>query len=517
MKTNPELEEWLATAVGVPINPDGHYGLQCVDVPDGYAQAIFGVPWARSMGGVNGARELLDAAPDEFWIRTDNDPNDPALIPSRYDVVVFGGTAQNEWGHTGVCESADANGMWLVQQDGFAPPLVFVDGAWYSNKPCHRAWLPYWGPGTGLVIGWLTPREEKIVNYAPSVVLPQGEIKYGYQRDTVKDAKVGFRRAPSADAELISWLEPDHRYDFKGFVVRDGQTWFVGRYSDGFSWAGGFTDEGTHDLPDLTAALFPPPPPPPIVPPAEMVLHGFDCSSNNLNLDVSKVQAEFVAIKASEGNGYKSPSLESQASGAGTRLRVFFHWARPDLGNTPEAELDWFLSCVRPLLRQGDVLAIDWEEPKADLSNVGWVDAFLTGAQAKCGGTPLIYAGNRGINAAGAAWAPVEARFPLWYPSYQKDEPITGYHPELAGIRPPVEWASGLLIWQYTRRGRLPGYEGDLDLNVAYTTVDKLKSLGITLVPSIDPEPSPVPVPGKTFPTADQPIRDLVAYYTQGK
>ena len=51
--TNPEILEWLATSEGVKMNPDGRYGLQCVDAIDAYAEAIFGVHWSESVGGVN--------------------------------------------------------------------------------------------------------------------------------------------------------------------------------------------------------------------------------------------------------------------------------------------------------------------------------------------------------------------------------------------------------------------------------------------------------------------------------
>jgi len=57
-------EVWMNTVVGTALNPDGHYGYQCVDVPDHFAEFIFGVPWAQSVGGVAGANGLLDAAPD---------------------------------------------------------------------------------------------------------------------------------------------------------------------------------------------------------------------------------------------------------------------------------------------------------------------------------------------------------------------------------------------------------------------------------------------------------------------
>lgn len=159
--THPRIEAWLRSAAGRAMNPDGRYGLQCVDAADLYAQEIFGVPWEQCVGGVGGANELLDRVPDEYWIRTDNDGS-VDLIPSRGDVVVWGGDGSNRWGHVAIVSRADALGVDVVQQDGFALPHQFVDGNWYSAKPAHTARLGYSQAGTGYMIGWLTPRPNKI-------------------------------------------------------------------------------------------------------------------------------------------------------------------------------------------------------------------------------------------------------------------------------------------------------------------------------------------------------------------
>ena len=154
------IDAWLASAVGRRMNPDGRYGLQCVDAVDQYAEDLFGVPWPQSVGGVAGARQLLDAAPDEFWERIDYYHG---FTPQRGDVLVFAGDSLNQWGHTAVVESADNVGINVIQQDGFAPPTRFVDGAYYSDKPAHRARLAYSDRGTGRLSGVLRPRPNKII------------------------------------------------------------------------------------------------------------------------------------------------------------------------------------------------------------------------------------------------------------------------------------------------------------------------------------------------------------------
>lgn len=259
MSTPTIILEWLASAPGRAMNPDGHYGLQCVDLVDQYAQDIFGVPWPQSVGGVTGAKQLLDRVPDEFWIRTDNNPNDPNAIPSQGDVVVFAGSAINEWGHTAVVDSADQNGMWVVQQDGFAAPLIWADGNWYSGKPAHRIWLNYYQNGTGSISGWLTPKREKLIRQDPAPVTSIA----GNQRITA--SAVNQRTGASRSASVVKTFEAELILDFKGFVrgenVDGNDVWFVGAYSDTYFWSGGFHDTGTHDLADLTPAPLTPPAP----------------------------------------------------------------------------------------------------------------------------------------------------------------------------------------------------------------------------------------------------------------
>lgn len=264
MSTPQIILNWIAKAPGRAMNPDGRYGYQCVDLVDQYAQDIFGVPWPQSVGGVSGAKQLLDRAPDAYWIRTDNNPNNPSLIPSKGDAVVFGGSAINEWGHTAVVDSANTKGMWVIQQDGFAAPLVWVDGSWYSSKPAHRVWLPYYGNGTGPISGWLTPKREKLIKTIPAPSLAKNQ--------RVTAASVNQRTGASRSASVVKTFPADTILDFKGYVrgesVDGNNIWFVGAYSTTYFWSGGFRDKSPHDLADLTPAPKPVPTPAPAPVPA---------------------------------------------------------------------------------------------------------------------------------------------------------------------------------------------------------------------------------------------------------
>lgn len=509
-RTDAKIREWIDTAPGLRLNPDDHYGLQCVDLVDAYAEAIFNVPWSKSMGAVQGAKQLLDAAPDEFWIRIDNDANNPDLIPQSGDIFVFGGTpGVNDWGHTGVVDQAYADGMWAIQQDGFAQPLINVDGGWYSNKPAQRVWLPYWQKGTGSLIGWLRPREEKVVGYTPPAppVAVQDLPLLGYQRTTVADARVGYRKQPDAGAELIQWFEPDHTYDFKGFVRRDSGIWFVGRYTDGFSKATGYTDEGTHDLQDLTDHFFPPlpdpkpapapqPEQPAVVEPNFPHMNGIDVSVYQESANLQDFDSDFYAIKATEGGGdWRDPALASNIAEARLTGKpiCFYHYARPlvSAGNTAKEEARSFLAAIAPYLQPGDRAALDWEAENQDRTD--WAEEWLDIVAAATNSEPLIYLNAAAIN--GADWSRVEVKCPLWFAGGSLyGNQIDGFTPlPVAGAQ--TTWEKGVRMWQYSGKGRLPGYGGDLDINVWYGTAEDWRAGGAKKLTTPEPQPEPTPEP----------------------
>ena len=189
------IDDWIGSVIGTALDPDGHYGNQCVDAVDHYGQFIFGVPWPQCVGAVSGARQLLDAAPDEFWTRIDYSHG---FIPQRGDVLVYGGDQYNSWGHTAVTEAATNTYIDVLQQDGFGAPLKDVDGGWYSDKPAHRARLAYSQNGTGPLKGVLRPRAEKLkaggLQLNSESITPVQEDDMGYVDDLSDEAAAKIAR-----------------------------------------------------------------------------------------------------------------------------------------------------------------------------------------------------------------------------------------------------------------------------------------------------------------------------------
>lgn len=118
------------------------------------------------------------------------------------------------------------------------------------------------------------------------------------------------------------------------------------------------------------------------------MLYGYDVS---MWQSVTPLDKDFVIIKASEGNGYKDPKLDAHYNAVkkAKKLYGFYHYARPDLGNTPEAEADWFLSLVGHHAGKC-IYALDWEGDALRYPET-WALRWCQRVQEVTGVKPLVY------------------------------------------------------------------------------------------------------------------------------
>lgn len=190
------------------------------------------------------------------------------------------------------------------------------------------------------------------------------------------------------------------------------------------------------------------------------MLKGIDISHWQKGIDLGAIDVDFVIIKATEGNGYTDVMCDTfyqKAKSLGKKLGVY-HFARPDLGNSPEEEADWFIKETLGYHKEA-MLVLDWES--GDLTNVAWAKAWLDRVYSKTGVKPVIYMSASVMHS--ADWSSVvNADYGLWVANYGTND---GTAQESVFDRYPLKYWSFYALWQYTSKGRLNGYNGNLDLN----------------------------------------------------
>ena len=168
---------------------------------------------------------------------------------------------------------------------------------------------------------------------------------------------------------------------------------------------------------------------------------------------------DFAIIKATEGVGYVDPACDTlyQRAKASGKLLGVYHFARPDLNNSAEAEADWFVDNIKGYLNEA-ILVLDWES--GYLGNVAWAKAFLDRVKERTGIKAILYASRSPINS--YDWSSVaNADYGLWVADY-------GANTGEAGNKPAVKWWNFYILWQYTSKGRVEGYGANVDLNYFY-------------------------------------------------
>ena len=190
------------------------------------------------------------------------------------------------------------------------------------------------------------------------------------------------------------------------------------------------------------------------------MLKGIDISHHQKGIDLGAIDTDFVIIKATEGNGYTDEMCDTfyqKAKSLGKKLGVY-HFARPDLGNTAEAEADWFIKETLGYHKEA-MLILDWES--GNLKDTTWARKWLDRVYSKTGVRPVIYMSASVMRSAN--WGDVVAGdYGLWVANYGSNN---GTAQDSVFDKYPLKYWDFYALWQYTSVGRLNGYNGNLDLN----------------------------------------------------
>ena len=195
------------------------------------------------------------------------------------------------------------------------------------------------------------------------------------------------------------------------------------------------------------------------------MLKGIDISNHQRGMDLSKVNADFIIIKATEGKSYVDPSCDTffqQALNLGKKLGVY-HFAN-NSDNTAEEEANWFIENTKGYIGKA-IPILDWEDNVK--SDVAWAKEWLDRVAEAYGCKPLIYMSESTVNS--YDWSSVaNANYGLWVAKYRDKEADYNYDMSNAGKSPAVNYWKFYALWQWTDAGRLDGYNGPLDCDVFY-------------------------------------------------
>lgn len=176
----------------------------------------------------------------------------------------------------------------------------------------------------------------------------------------------------------------------------------------------------------------------------------------------------FGFVKVTEGNGYTDSMADCtmQSLKANGIRRGVYHFARPDLGNSPEAEADWFVSQTRGYVGDGVIPVLDWEPDGSYKTWSWWALRWLQRVEAAWGVKPMIYMSASVIQM--TDWTSVaNGNYGLWVAGYPR-----GYAGETLRDPGAVPYSVSpwpfAAAWQYSSTGNVPGVGSRIDVNWFY-------------------------------------------------
>lgn len=305
------LQVWKERVFGTKIDLD-NASYDCVDVSKSWAEYLYDESWTKSLSWGN-AKDLYDNVSSAYWTRMAGN-----VRPEVGWIFVSNGLMGGGYGHTGVVVSVDGDNFTIYQQDTFKQVPIYTGVfSWRANyvrgflKPVkaytagkdvplevyQRIVVPQGvryrdAPNTGANIretfdpgavvdfkGWVRGENVEgndiwfVGRYTGGYCHSSGftdmgthdlsdlNVSVNKTDRQVATAAMNVRSAPNLTVNnVVDLKQPGSVVSMKGYVHAtnvDGiDVWFV--TSDGnYIWSGGFTNQTTSDLPDLTVPTLP--------------------------------------------------------------------------------------------------------------------------------------------------------------------------------------------------------------------------------------------------------------------
>lgn len=352
------LEAWKKSVFNKRIDFD-NASYDCVDVSKSWIMYLTDKPWQEAAGWGN-AKDIY-----YNWYGTYLERIPRGNAPKLGDIVVMGAAVGGGYGHTGVVVGIDGQNITIYQQNTFTqqpvytgvfnayvsyitgflrPKVAFTTSdaplqpyqriasyaAKYRDAPNSTANLlqTFVGGDTYDFKGWVNGEEvdgnkvwfvgrytggyawsgafdDKSVNGLADL---NAKALEPYQRQ-VGNSVINYRKEPRIMPDnVIKTFGPGEILDFdawtKGTPVDGIDIWFRGKYTGGWSHAGGFTNQSTQGLPEVKVDVVPVDPGTPSNPTPSLDLSNkvIDISSHNPVKDYAAIKAAVRGVIAKAGH-----------------------------------------------------------------------------------------------------------------------------------------------------------------------------------------------------------------------
>lgn len=193
---------------------------------------------------------------------------------------------------------------------------------------------------------------------------------------------------------------------------------------------------------------------------------GYDVSHWQGQIDWTKVQADFVICKATQGTTMFDSTFIRNRDECRKRGILFgsYHFAN---GGDAKSEARYYVEKIGEI-KKGELVVLDFEINIPNPSQ--WCLSFLKEVEKLVGFKPLLYTNEARVKSIN--WKEVvDGNYGLWVAKYGLNLPYMGVRPT-SGQWP--FWA----IWQYSSRGKVNFTKAYVDLNYTEMPVETLKKYG---------------------------------------
>ena len=207
-----------------------------------------------------------------------------------------------------------------------------------------------------------------------------------------------------------------------------------------------------------------------------MALNGTDVASYQSGIQPAKLTTtDFVIVKFTQGTNYTNTYAATQysLSRKAGKLLGAYHYAA---GGDAKKEAQYFVTKVGDRIGEC-VLALDWEgaqNGQFGKTDVKWCKSFLDEIYRLTGVRPLVYMSKSVVRA--HDWSSVAKDYPLWCAQYGSNSQTDYQSYPWTDTKGFGAWKSDT-IRQYSSKGRIKGYSGNLDLDKAYLTKAQWKAM----------------------------------------